>query len=163
VAVGKSSLGRVVDPEALDACAGPRARLRVEVPAAWLAEGADLVVTSPARLSCARCDGGGCDACARSGALHAPDTAADRILRASIPPSDRALGLRIPRPFGADHAIVQLLLEVAPGISPSTCVVRIERPAVHADEAPRKFRALPPWPLVAAALAAAILFALLGR
>ena len=87
--VGKSSLGRVVDPGALDLSAGPRARLSVEVPEAWLAEGADVAVTAPARLVCARCDGGGCDGCARSGALRSPEGAR---LRASFPP--RAPGAR---------------------------------------------------------------------
>ena len=38
-------------------------------------------ITAPARLACARCDGGGCDACARSGALRSPADAGDRVVR----------------------------------------------------------------------------------
>src|SRR5690242_3451348 len=84
-AVSKSSLGRVVDPRALDASSGARARLRVGVPAAWLAEGGELELRVPARLACARCDGGGCDGCARSGALRAPEPASARVVRAYVP------------------------------------------------------------------------------
>jgi hypothetical protein len=161
--VGKSSLGRVVDPDALGACTGARARLRVEVPAAWLAEGADLVVTAPPRLACARCDGGGCDACARSGALRAPEGPADRVLRTSVPVSDRAIAVRIPRPFGADHDIEQLLLEIALGSVPSACVVRIERRVVRVAPPGEGGASLRASALVAAAIAAAILFAIFGR
>ena len=162
--MGKSSLGRVLDPRALDACPGPRARLRVEVPAAWLAEGADLLVTAPPRLSCARCDGGGCDACARSGALRAPADAGARVLRTRLPSglaTGAALVVRIPHPFGAEHEIHQLLLEVAASGAASACVVRIARPAALACAAPAPVRM--PVPLFVLAVAAAIVWMLFGR
>jgi hypothetical protein len=179
--VGKSSLGRVLDPGALDASTGPRARLAVEVPAAWLAEGAELLVTAPARLPCARCDGGGCDACARSGALRAPESPDARVVRASIPPTPRPVALRIPHPFGPDHAIEQLLLELRAGAAPSACVTRVPPPPkaqTRMAAAPRRARpkargrsATPargaggglPWSILVAAVVAAALFALLGR
>ena len=161
MSVGKRSLGRVLDPSVLDACPGPRARLSVEVSAAWLSEGADLVVTAPARLVCARCDGGGCDACARTGALRAPEGAGDRVVRATLAPTPRAVALRIPHPFGADHAIDQLLLELRPGAAPSAGVERVARVAPSGEAAAPAGRL--PWPVVAAAVVAAVLFALLGR
>ncbi len=164
--VGKSTLGRVVDPGALSACGGPRARLSIEVPEAWLAEGADVAVTAPARLVCARCDGGGCEGCARSGALRSPE--GDRVVHASFPPAPRppgprALALRIPHPFGAGHAIEQLLLELRPGAAPSACVERVTTPARTpiGPGAPPSLRL--PWALIAASVVAAVLFCLLGR
>jgi hypothetical protein len=172
--VDKSSLGRVLDPSALDACAGPRARLAIDVPAAWLAEGADLVVTAPARLACARCDGGGCDACGRTGALKTPAEIDDRVLRVRLPspPSfidgaPQAIALRIPDPFGPDHDIAQLVLEVRPAREPSPNASRIAPPApLVTREAPHPlavFRRPIPLPLFAAAVIAAVLFALFGR
>ena len=41
----------------------------IEVPAAWFEVGATLQISLPRLLSCARCDGGGCDACGRRGAF----------------------------------------------------------------------------------------------
>ena len=165
--MGKTSLGRVLDPKALDASAGPRARLRVQVPAAWLAEGADLVVTAPARLACARCEGGGCDSCARSGALRAPESAGARVVRTRVPVSDRAIAVRIPRPFGADHAIEQLLLEVALGASPSAGVARMEHRVVRVDPddppASRRAPVILVWLPLAAVVVAAALISLFGR
>lgn len=159
----KSALGRVLDPGTLDAAAGPRARLRVDVPAAWLAEGADLVVTAPARLACARCDGGGCDACERSGALRAPSDAGDRLVRATVSPSSaqRTIALRIPHPFGQAHGIEQLLLELRAAASPSPCVARVEPPV---QVAPEMAAGAPlPWPVFVVVVVAGVLFALFGR
>jgi len=178
--VGRSSLGRVLDPSALDACAGPRARLRVEVPASWLAEGAVLRITAPPRLACARCDGGGCDACARSGALRPPAEPAARTVLASLsrpegsrpswgppPGPPRAVTLRIPRPFGPEHAIHQLLLDVCVAEASSSYVVRVgPAPGDMADAAPAPLARTPspiPWPMVAVAVVATILWVLFGR
>ena len=162
--MGKSSLGRVLDPCALDAGAGPRARLRVEVPAAWLAEGADLAVTTPARLACARCDGGGCDACERSGALRAPADASARLVRTSVSPSPsgQTIAVRILHPFGPEHGIEQLLLELRAAGTPSACVARIA-PLVPIAPGPTAATTPLPWPVLVAAVVAAILFALFGR
>jgi hypothetical protein len=176
--VGKSTLGRVLDPRRLDACTGPRARLRVEVPAAWLAEGAEVAVTAPSCLACAHCEGGGCDGCARSGAVRAPPEAGARIVRATLPSGDlRAIAVRIQHPFGAGHGIVQLLLEVRASVTPSACVTRIGAPRTQTgaawtapsrpDGSPATRRTSTParisWSIMAAAVIAAILFAIFGR
>jgi hypothetical protein len=173
--VSSSPLGRVVDPAALDACEGDRARLAIDVPAAWLDEGADLVLTSPARLPCARCGGGGCDRCARSGALRAPVDATARVILARVAAGSRrgtaGVTLRITRPFGPEHPITQLLLEVRAAATASSCVERVPRalPAAAIDRRGPGWlaaaRAGVPWRAVAVGVAtvATILFALLGR
>lgn len=153
-------LSRVADPAALASCEGARARLAVDVPAAWLEEGADLAITAPSRLPCARCDGGGCDGCARSGALRAPEDAALRVVRTRVPPNiGSAVALRIPQPFGPDHEIAQLVVELHAAPRASDHVRRIA-------EAPAPAASLPVSPYaVAAVLAAvaAIVAALVGR
>lgn len=156
-----STLGRVLDPDALDACLGARACLRVDVPAAWLADGGSLELTSPVRLACARCDGGGCDSCARSGVLRAPVDAAARTLRVSLPgASPPAVALRIPAPFGPEHDIVQLILVLREAPQPSTWVRRTSPPS-----APTVPRDRLPWPAIGVGMVvlAMILVVLLGR
>ena len=61
-------LGRVITGEH-GAPRGPDACHRIRVPRGWLTEGATIEVVLPRNLTCARCDGGGCDACDRSGAI----------------------------------------------------------------------------------------------
>ena len=152
---------RVADPSALDACQGARVRLGLDVPAAWLAEGVEIAITAPSRLACARCEGGGCDGCARSGALRAPEDRAARVVLARLPAgSGPAIALRIPAPFGPDHAIAQLGVELRAGAAASEHVRRVDPPRVEAPRLP----ALSPGAIVAAMVAlAAIVAALLGR
>lgn len=157
----KGSLGRVLDPSAADADPGPRARLRLDVPETWLTEGAELELTVPSLLACARCDGGGCDGCARSGAVRAPEDAAERTLRAHLPSlaGTPGVALRITHPFGPNHPLAQLHLELRGAAVASAGVRRVDAPAVVAP--------LPlalSWPTVAAWLAlAAVVAALLAR
>jgi hypothetical protein len=164
-------LARVADPAALDACERGRAHLRVDVEAAWLAEGAELCVTVPARLACARCDGGGCDACARAGVLRAPAAAEARVVHAQVSARrDPAAGaaLRIPDPFGAEHPIGQLLLELRPADAASAGVRRLTPRSPPPLDDPGGPAALPPLqiqPLAVGILVAfaAVLAALLAR
>ncbi len=118
-------LGRVLDPDALDACQGSRAQLRIEVPIDWLTDGASLLVSCPRRLRCARCEGGGCDDCQRSGAYRAPSDVEDRTIETQLPPSDGSgVIVRLTDPFeGCD--IDQLLLEIHPGPEPTAGVERL--------------------------------------
>ena len=157
----EGSLGRVLDPAAIDADPGARARLRLEVPEAWLAEGADLELTAPGRLACARCDGGGCDGCARSGVVRAPEGVAARTLRASLPrlAGEAGVALRITQPFGPDHPIAQLHLELRAAATASACVRRLD-PPITASPPPLALS----WPAVGALLAlATVVAALLSR
>jgi len=62
-----SVLGRVTGD--VEVPRGPDVEWKVHVPNSWLSEGATIRLELPARLPCAACGGGGCDACGRSGAL----------------------------------------------------------------------------------------------
>ncbi len=124
------ALGRVLDPRALDEDTGARGRIRLEVPADWLAAGCRIAVVAPRRLPCARCDGGGCDACGKSGVLRAPDAADDRRLEITLPGTERnAVALRLSDPFGGG-LVQQLIVEISAGTA-SPCVTRIPDPALR--------------------------------
>ena len=113
-------LAKVADPEALDAADGPRARMEIVVQHAWLRDGADVEVTAPRLLACDRCDGGGCDACDRSGAYRLGDA---RTLSLSLQPDTPTnVVVRVPAPF---EGIDQLLVHVKGGDEPSSGVRRI--------------------------------------
>ncbi|MEP7124864.1 MAG: hypothetical protein ABJE95_28305 [Byssovorax sp.] len=155
------TLGRLLDPRALDEGTGPRARVQITVPIAWLTDGCRIEILAPRRLPCARCDGGGCDACGKSGVLRAPDDEAARRLEITLPPtSSEAVALRLADPFGAG-VVDQLIVEIRVGAA-SSGVTRLLDPL---EDAPP---ALPPiaWRgvlLAAIATAAAILVAVLAR
>ena len=68
---GGTALGRVTHD--LNHERGPDVLLAVDVPAAWLLEGATVEIELPRLLSCAGCEGGGCDACRRRGAFSRAD------------------------------------------------------------------------------------------
>lgn len=48
---------------------GPDVQMNLSVPEDWILAGATLEIELPRNLACAACGGGGCDACARSGAV----------------------------------------------------------------------------------------------
>jgi hypothetical protein len=181
--VSAETLGRVVDPEALAAEGGPRGLVRIELPAAWLVEPCAIDLTVPPRLVCARCDGGGCDGCERSGAVRAPSDRATRTVRVTLPRDAHRVAVRIAEPFGPRGGIAQLILEVREGRAPSPGVIRCGRalaPPLLGGAGPR-FRGLLghgvdlrfsgprgalAWSgmaLVALAMVAAILIALFAR
>lgn len=124
-------LARIVDLEALDSSVGARARHAIEVPAGW--EGAEIEVAVPARVTCARCDGGGCDACGRRGGYRLPGDGAARTVRLRLPQTlgDGGVVLRVVDPFHAlldaeDGArLEQLWLETRRGAAASAGVTRI--------------------------------------
>jgi hypothetical protein len=117
------ALGRVVDSSALDACGEPRGKHSIEIPIEWI--GAEILVAVPARIVCARCDGGGCDGCRRSGGLRIEGEEQARAIRVKLPiVMNGAVVLRLVRPFGhADGCIAQLHLETRVGHGASTGVV----------------------------------------
>jgi len=111
---------RLLDPAALDAKRSPRGRAAIVVPTEWLREGARLEVDLPARLRCDHCDGGGCDACGRSGAYKLPDDR--RPIALTLPRvTDNELALRVTNPFG-DIEPTLLVVRVAAGSEPSSGV-----------------------------------------
>lgn len=156
------ALGRILDPRALDEGTGARGRVRLEVPAEWLAAGCRIAVVAPRRLPCARCDGGGCDACGKSGVLRAPDAADDRRLEITLPGTHRAaVALRLADPFGGG-LVEQLIVEIRPGVA-SPGVTRIPDPPPPPDRAPLAGLPWRGFMVAALATAAAILAALLAR
>ncbi len=156
------TLGRLLDPRALDEGAGPRGRVQITVPAAWLEGGCRIEILTPRRLPCARCDGGGCDACGKSGVLRAPDDEAARRLEITLPGTqNEAVALRLADPFGPG-VVDQLIVEVRVG-APSAGVTLLvdDLPADEPEPLP-----LIPWRgviMAAIATAAAILVAVLAR
>jgi len=117
------ALGRVVNVAALDECSEPRGRHAIEVPVEWV--GAEISVSVPARLVCARCDGGGCDGCNRRGGFRVDGDDQARAVRVQLPLVMReTVVLRIVHPFGAaEGAIRQLHLEARVGLQASSGVV----------------------------------------
>lgn len=150
--VDRSELGQIVDREALEAGGGARGRLRISVPAGWA--GGVIEIAAPGRVACARCDGGGCDGCDRSGAHRTPAEPGERTLRLQLPdPLDPGgvVALRLVRPFGEGAALEQLLVEVTAGAEASPGVLRIA-PAAAPVETARQLRG----PALAAALFAVL-------
>jgi hypothetical protein len=138
--VGRTELGQVVNIQALDASSGARGLFRVRVPASWAAAGSQIALTVPTRVECARCSGGGCDGCGKSGALKAPRDPSARALRLEIPKgSTEGVALRLAHPFGEGAEIEQLIIEVRCGDAPSEGVSRIAAPHPR----PRRGRRVP--------------------
>ncbi|MDC3954897.1 hypothetical protein [Polyangium jinanense] len=166
------ALSRVLDPAALDACDKPRGRLVIEVPRGWA--GAVIEVVIPARVACARCDGGGCDGCGRRGGHRVPGDPTTRRVRVRLPSElESGVVLRILRPFGEDGAgIAQLHLEARAGAAASEGVTwcepamtdapRIEPAAPRASASPLDTWRAATYATIAVALAALVAFAV-GR
>jgi hypothetical protein len=151
--MGKAELGQVVDRGVLDASTGSRGRVRLAIPERWARDGGDIELTVPVRVTCARCDGGGCDGCERSGAHRTPAEPAGRTLRLRLPRDPGCtVTLRLVRPFGDQAPLDQLLVEIdvsAGDASPG--ITRIEPPPAPPLARPARLRA----PLVVALLVAA--------
>jgi hypothetical protein len=120
---------------------------RIRVPRTWLDAGAVLELELPRNLACAACDGGGCDACERAGAvtLRAREELPE-LLHVTLPVRSaeadgetRGVMIRIPEQGGlpppGDAALPRGLL-----------LLRVE-PADVAD--PGVTRVLPPEPPLA--------------
>jgi len=108
---------RLLDPAALDAKKSPRARVSIIVPSNWLREGARLELVLPNKLRCDLCDGGGCDACGRSGAYRAPEEG--KKIALTLPRvTDDYLALRVTNPFG-DQEPALLVVRLVAGPTPS--------------------------------------------
>jgi hypothetical protein len=124
--MGKAELAQVIDREVLDTSSGARGRLRLAIPAAWARNGGEVEITVPSRVACARCDGGGCDGCERSGAHRTPNDPGQRTLRLRLPEHlDSCVTLRLVRPFGDQAPLDQLLVELSAGNDASPGIVRI--------------------------------------
>jgi hypothetical protein len=135
---------RLLDPEALDRKRDPRARASIVVPQKWMREGARLEVELPARVRCDLCDGGGCDACNRSGAYALPEDR--KPIAVTLPrTSDDVFALRVTNPF-ADAEPRMLVVHVAAGEEASKGV-RFVAPNHDVDPRPGvpPMPKIPPW------------------
>jgi hypothetical protein len=113
-------LGKITAPER-EGPSGPDVMHRIEVPEVWFEEGAHLEIELPQRLACARCEGGGCDACGRAGAitLYSLDEE-PLVVRVGLPkaPPGGAVVLRIPEggaPYRSPDGVV---VDAAPKADP---------------------------------------------
>lgn len=117
-----NTLGRVVDRDELERATGAWIRVDVGVPPEWASEGASVEVEAPERVPCARCDGGGCDGCGRSGALRLSPEPRERTFTLTLPSSlERPVTVRVTRPFGAQGDIGLVFCALRPSEIPSRC------------------------------------------
>lgn len=153
-------LGRVVTSD-LASPRGPDASYRIRVPRDWLERGATIEFELPRHLTCASCDGGGCDICHRSGAvtLRGRNEPSD-LVQVSLPTGlrDDAFLIRIPERGGlppADTILPRghLLLRVEPTDADASTSVAIRSRVSEVAPAPiiAKPAAVRPFPRVAAA------------
>lgn len=123
-----SNLARVLDPEELDRAEGARGHLVVVVPDAWLEAGDVVEIVVPVRVTCARCEGGGCDDCGRSGALRLAANEPERTLRLALPAAIEARNVvRLVRPLGPDAGLEQLWVELRTAAEASPFCRRLPR------------------------------------
>jgi hypothetical protein len=111
----------------------------IEVPGDWLARGETIEFTVPRNLTCASCEGGGCDACDRAGAVSLrgrKDPA--QTVQVSLPEKGlsnaqaqgQSLVLRIPEQGGVSAAediprgLLMLKVKVADAPGPSVALCR---------------------------------------
>lgn len=145
-------LGRVV-PAELDSARGPDASHRIRVPREWLELGSVVELELPRHLTCRACEGGGCDACDRSGAvtLRGRDEPPD-IVEVTLPsrPDDESFVIRIPEQGGLAREASglprgQLFLRVEPseGSDPSASVTRVPEGIVTGRRPLDRVEALP--------------------
>ncbi len=110
----------------------------IEVPVAWFEAGATLQIQLPRLLQCARCEGGGCDACGRRGAFEQQAAGIVSQVEIVLPkqPADScapvklrlpSLGARAPEPPGGER------LAGASGAEPA--VVSAPEPVSSAEPA----------------------------
>jgi len=164
-----------VTTRTLDVPRGPDVVHRIRVPRAWLESGAVIELELPRNLSCAACDGGGCDQCERSGAITLRGREElPEILHVTLPArppeadgGTRGVVLRIPEQGGlppvADELLPRglLLLRVEPADVADPGVSRIVPPApAKSLRAPLSLASLKPSPNQARVLVLVLAIAL---
>lgn len=149
-----ATLARLLDPEALDEHEGSIGRFAIDVPRGW--RGKLVRIIAPRRVTCSRCDGGGCDSCSKSGAFRLEGDDPARTFDVVLPESDHAL-LRIVHPLGDAGPLDILLLETRHAERASDCV----RPARATVLAHERAGATPLGILMAIALFAIVTYLML--
>lgn len=141
-------LGRVAGVH-LDSPRGADVVHSIRVAPAWLERGEAVEVTLPRNLCCAHCAGGGCDRCARSGAISLwgrdePPAVLEVTLPRREPAElerDPGVVLRIPEAGGfadPESGLPRglLLLKVSASAEPDPSVVRIKRSILSPERLP---------------------------
>ncbi len=83
----------------LDIPRGPDVLFSTQVPLRWYRPGTVLRIAVPERLSCADCQGGGCDRCERKGALRLRAAEEEtELVRVTLPQSLTASNIQIRLP-----------------------------------------------------------------
>ncbi len=164
-----------VTTRTLDVPRGPDVVHRIRVPRAWLESGEVVELELPRNLSCAACNGGGCDQCERSGAITLRGREElPEILHVTLPARQpeldggtRGVVIRIPEQGGLPPANDELLprglllLRVEPAEVADPGVSRIVPPAAKSLRAPLSLRSLKPSPNQARVLVLVLAIALL--
>ena len=142
-----------VTTRTLDVPRGPDVVHRIRVPWAWLEAGEVVEFEVPRNLSCASCDGGGCDSCERAGAItlrgrnELPEMLTVTLPARKPEPNGEARGvvIRIPEQGGlppeGGKALPRglLLLRVEPAELADPGVSRVpQRPVCEAEAVSRK-------------------------
>ncbi len=151
-------LGRVTG-RGLDGPRGPDVSHRIKVPRAWLDQGSLIEVELPRHLRCVACDGGGCDACERSGAITVRGRADPaEIIEVTLPGrgtdsqvQSRPFMIRIPEqgglpPVGTDVPRGNLLLGVVAADAPDVGVTLIRRSLPAPEPVAARLSSRPPAP-----------------
>jgi hypothetical protein len=141
--VSRHRLGKVTG--AVDVPRGPDVIHRVRVSAEWLEEGAMIEFELPRNMKCAACEGGGCDACERSGAISVRGKKElGEVVQVTLPKraekdlestaSGRTIVIRIPERGGLSDSPELprglLFLSVVPADEADAGVRRIEPPSM---------------------------------
>ena len=151
----KNALGTVVDRDAVGRAEGAHVSVSIVVPPSWAERGATVTVVAKERVVCARCDGGGCDGCEKSGAVRRPREAEARTFSLVLPVNMVApSAVRVPWPFGERSPVGLAVCVVRLGEAASGCSLV----AASSAEAPSG----PPRALVWAAPVVAFVVALVA-
>jgi hypothetical protein len=123
----------------MDVPRGPDVVHRIRVPRAWLEAGEVVEFELPRNLSCAACDGGGCDVCERAGAValrgrhELPELISVTLptRKAEAPGDARGVVIRIPEQGGLPakglalpRGLLLLRVELADAPDPGVSLVR---------------------------------------
>jgi hypothetical protein len=152
----KNALGTVVDRDAVAGAEGAHVSLSIVVLPRWAELGATVTVVAKERVVCARCDGGGCDGCEKSGAVRLPREAEARTFTLVLPAKMAApSAVRVPRPFGDASPVALAVCVVRLGDAAAGCA--LVSPEAAPEGPPRSLvRALPVVAVVVALVAALV-------
>ena len=131
----------------LDIPRGPDLAFSTQVPSDWFRPGTVLRIALPERLSCAECQGGGCDRCDRKGAIRLREADEEQeIVRITLPQTlnESNIQIRLPHAGGyplseqdealpRGHLIVSLR-SAEMEVDPENSLVSLGKPAPLSEE-----------------------------